>query len=200
MKETIENIKNFKEERRNADCRNAERDRTMRFKGKKGEDWGMRNVSAGWHEGIVERIEEFTNQDSGKKSLIFRVKVTKGDDEGLNVAIFAPWGKDFGERKIAAILAELDLDEAFEKAFPGDVSLFEDRVVRKIIEKVTSQYCKIFVVEDKSGRSNVEKFRNIKSTEDQEGSAKGKSKAGAKKTEAAGSAAGTGEAASSGDD
>jgi len=159
MKETIDNIKFYKRE-------NADRRIKMKFHGKKGDDWGSRKISEGWHEAVVEKIEKFTNNDSGKSSLTFRIKVTAGEDEGLAITIYAPWDSDFGEKRIAGILAELDMEEAFEKAFPGEISLFEERVYGKIIDKVTSQPCKIFVVEDKKGYTNVTKFRNIRSTED----------------------------------
>jgi hypothetical protein len=135
----------------------------MKNQGKEDHDFTMRNVSAGWHVGEFESVEDFTNPRNDKRSLILRIKVTEGDDTGLNASMFCAWETDRADKMIASVLLAVGLQEAFNKAFPGaDVTYFDKKVIEKLMQKLPGMGCKFLIEEDKNGFANVAKVYNLK--------------------------------------
>lgn len=136
-----------------------------RAKGREGADWGVRNVSPGWHKGEMGEIEVFEKEDTGARFLMFRIKVVGGDDDGLNATIFAPFpaeGKTFGEQKVADILNQLGVESAFNEKFPEDKfpSFFVDPIIKAMQARLPGIPCQILVELDKKNYTNVRKLVN----------------------------------------
>jgi hypothetical protein len=108
-------------------------------------------------------VEDFTNPKSDKRSLIIRIKVTEGEDTGLNAAIFAAWETDAGDKMIATIMLAAGLQEQFNKAFPGaDVTYFDKKVVEKLGQKLPGIGCRFLQATNKSGYSNTVRVVSLK--------------------------------------
>jgi len=133
----------------------------MRVKGIEGADWGIMTVEPGWHLVEVDKAEDFTNKNN-KRSFSINFKIVDDDIPGGFITMYCPWGTEFGEKKIAAVLASCGLEDAFEKAFPGDVSYFDPKVVKKLSEKLVGYRCKVFVSERSNGMLDVTKVVNQK--------------------------------------
>ena len=135
----------------------------MKNQGKEDHDFSMRNVGAGWHIGEFESVEDFTNAKNDKRSMIIRIKVTDGDDTGLNASLFAPWENDRFDKIIASVLLAVGLQDAFNKAFPGEeYTYFHPKVVEKMMQKLPGLGCKFLIEEDKNGFSNIVKVVSLK--------------------------------------
>jgi len=137
----------------------------MRVKGQEGADWGSAELVVGWHLVEIDKVEDFTNKNA-KRSLTINFKVKEGESEGAFATLYCDWDKEFGEKKIATVLAAIGLEAAFEKAFPGDVSYFSPKVVAKLMEKMPGNQCKIYVDQSKSGYMNINKVVNAKADTD----------------------------------
>lgn len=133
----------------------------MKIKGTEGADWGSRELVDGWHLVEIDKVEDFTNNKQ-KRSLTINFKVVEGESEGAFTTLYCDWGKEFGEKKLATVIAAIGLEAAFEKAFPGDVSYFDAKVVAKLPEKMKGYQCKIFIETGKAGYQNINKVVNAK--------------------------------------
>jgi hypothetical protein len=163
----------------------------MKNQGKEDHDFTMRNVSAGWHVGEFESVEDFTNPKNDKRSLILRIKVVEGEDTGLNASMFCAWENDRSDKMIASVLLAVGLQDAFNKAFPGDAyTYFHPKVVEKLMQKLPGLGCKFLIEEDKNGFANVAKVYSQKADISKVAEKKGKKapeeKVAEKKEEAAG--------------
>jgi hypothetical protein len=137
----------------------------MKVKGREDANWGYRIASAGYHIVEIQDGVEFTLDEQGaRKSLLIPVSVNEGsDDDGVKIAIFAPANHDFGEQKVADILAAVGLFAAFEEKFPGDVSFFDKGPFEALKAKLPGQFLKVLVEISKDGKyNNVLETHNVK--------------------------------------
>jgi hypothetical protein len=163
----------------------------MKNQGKEDHDFTMRNVGAGWHVGEFESVEDFTNPKNDKRSLILRIKVVEGEDAGLNASMFCAWENDRSDKMIASVLLAVGLQDAFNKAFPGEAyTYFHPKVVEKLMQKLPGLGCKFLIEEDKNGFANVAKVysqkADISKVADKKGKKAPEEKTAEKKEEAAG--------------
>lgn len=157
------------------------------MKGQKREtaEWGFRIPTPGWHTvQFQEGIEILTNEATGKKSLIIPTVIDEeSDDAGIKLSIFAPVGQDFGEQKVADVLSVTELYDAFEKKFPGDVSVFQADFIEGLKIKLPGKFAKMKVEASKDGKySNVIGVANIKVEDPDKLLPKGKGGKGAAST------------------
>ena len=113
---------------------------------------GFKRADDGWHvvkfdEGIdylKNKEGEISVTKSGDNRWKFPLVVEDENDDNNGVKIdFITQENDKGENMIAGFLLTVGLLAAFEKNFPGDVSLFEDKVMQKIKVKMPGQFMRI---------------------------------------------------------
>jgi len=129
---------------------------------------GFKQAEDGWH--IVkfdEGIDYLKNKDgeilttkAGDKKWKFPMIVDDPEDESNEVRIdFITQENQRGENMVASYLLACGLLASFEKAFPGDVSLFEQKVIDKIKVKLPGQLVRIKTKQntytDKNGDEKV---------------------------------------------
>jgi hypothetical protein len=133
-------------------------------------EWGFRSPVDGWHK--VEMLEGVALyqkdgapvlNDKGQKTWIFPAKINDDTDEsnGINVNQFVP-ESDFGEQKMADILAGVGMFVKFEEKFPGDHSFFETPIMDTIKLKLPNHFCQMRTVTNKDGKSNVIEIASLK--------------------------------------
>ena len=105
-------------------------------------DWGFQLPEEGKHLlKFLEGIEDFTNESSGKESIMFPCQVLDDDEnEDGRINIFAPRGTKYGETIIADILVCTGLAEQFEKNLPDGMELTDPEVVEKLKIKLPDKY------------------------------------------------------------
>lgn len=113
----------------------------MKTQGRVGAEWGFKNPVEGWFNVVItDDIDIITSEKSGKSSLKIPTKVIDGDFSGANISIFALIDTDFGEQKIADVIANVGLLEEFNKKFPGDISVFDATVIKGLHAKLPGKY------------------------------------------------------------
>jgi len=146
----------------------------MRKQGRESGSWGLRTAVDGWHtvcfeEGIgyLEKDGEIIkDKKTGTYNLIVIPAKTVSDDpeqDGINLNTVINEGTDFGEQKIADILAAAGLFAAFEKNFPGDISIWDKKVMDAVKSKLPGKFAKFRVETSKDGKyTNVVEFASMK--------------------------------------
>lgn len=129
---------------------------------------GFKQAEDGWH--IVkfdEGIDYLKNKDgeilttkAGDNKWKFPMIVDDPNDESNEVKIdFITQENQRGENMVASYLLACGLLASFEKAFPGDVSLFEPKVIDKIKVKLPGQIVRVKTKQntykDKNGDEKV---------------------------------------------
>lgn len=129
---------------------------------------GFKQAEDGWHivkfdEGIdflKNKEGEILTTKAGDKKWKFPMVVDDPEDESNEVKVdFITQENKRGEDMVASYLLACGLLAAFEKAFPGDVSLFEQKVIDKIKVKLPGQLVRIKTKQntykDKNGDEKV---------------------------------------------
>ena len=134
-------------------------------------EWGFKKPIDGWH--VVEMLEgidlmkyredkdnhkagDIVMDKKGEKAWAFPAKINDENDETnnsrLNQIIYE---NNFGEQKIADILAGVGLLKKFEENFPGDRSFFEAPIMDKLKIALPGKFCKMKTEINKDGNVNV---------------------------------------------
>jgi len=84
--------------------------------------------------------EQISTSKAGDKNWKFKLVVDDEDDEanGQSVDIIASENKR-GEQTVTDLLGATGQFAAFQKAFPGDISIFEEKVMSKLKGKLPGQ-------------------------------------------------------------
>jgi hypothetical protein len=150
----------------------------MRKQGRESGSWGMKVAADGWHtvcfeEGIgyLEKDGEIIkDKKTGTYNLIVIPAKTVSDDEdqnGISLNTVINEGTDFGEQKIVDILAATGLFPAFEKNFPGDISIWDKKVMDAVKSKLPGKFAKFRTETSKDGKyTNVVEFASMKTNVD----------------------------------
>jgi hypothetical protein len=123
----------------------------MKVQGREYASWGFRIPTDGWHtvcfsEGINLKI----NESTGKESLYIPFAINEGsEDDGIKGGSFintldenrTPYKQV--EQQIADVVLNAGLADGFEKAFPGDVSFLNPKVIEMIKIKLPGCYCDV---------------------------------------------------------
>ena len=146
----------------------------MRKQGRESGSWGLRTAVDGWHtvcfeEGIgyLEKDGEIVkDKKTGTYNLIVipaKIKEDDQDQDGVSLDVIVNEGTDFGEQKIVDILAAAGLFAAFEKNFPGDISVWDKKVMDAIKSKLPGKFAKYRTETTKDGKyTNVVEFASMK--------------------------------------
>ncbi len=134
----------------------------MREKGQVGATMGFSAPADGWHKAVVqEGINLKVNEASGKESCYIPLMIESDDeDNGKKVALFVNTRQEDGnpyksvDKVFANILANLGLEDAFNKKFPGDVSYLDAPVIEAMKIKLPGSSCQIKVT-TKDGKTNI---------------------------------------------
>lgn len=145
----------------------------MRVQGRERATWGFSLPADGWH--IVEMLEgidyvkdketgAIKTDKKGEKAWLFPVKINDENDEANNARLNQfVYENNFGEQKIADILAGIGEFKNFETAFPGDHSFFESAIIDKIKIKVPGKFLKMRTEATKDGKNvNVVEMAGLK--------------------------------------
>jgi hypothetical protein len=162
----------------------------MKAKGNENAEWGFKRPADGWH--IVELGEgidylkdnegKIFEDDKGNKKWKFPAKVNDPEaaDNGADISQIVAENTQFGEQKVADILAAIGEFERFEKHFPGDRSFFEPAIIAKVKTTFAGKFLRMKTETSKDGKySNPVRCAPMKfdpRSEDKETSA-GKKKA-----------------------
>jgi len=144
----------------------------MKVKGRENAQWGFQQPSEGWHmvqfeEGIdyLKDSDGKVVQDKNGKNLLALPAVIKDDEDAdKKINVIVSEGTDMGEQRIADVLAAIKMYATFEQNFPGDISLFDPRVMAKVKEHIPGKFAKfrIEVTTRKDKKTNEEKtYANI---------------------------------------
>lgn len=115
-------------------------------------DVGFKRAEDGWHivkfkEGIdnlKNKEQEILKTKAGDIKWKFPMVVDDPEDENNGIEIdFITQENKRGEDMICSFLSCVGLIEKFEKAFPGDISLFEDKVMQKIKTQFPGQVMRV---------------------------------------------------------
>jgi len=157
----------------------------MKVQGREHAEWGFKMPSDGWHrvemlEGIdyFKKEGEIQTDKKGEKAWLFPAKISddQDPDDGIRVNQFV-YESDFGEQKIADILAGIGEMANFEKAFPGERSFFESAIMDKIKIKVPGKFLKMRTELSKDGKNvNFPECASLKYTPEEKGKAAAKGK------------------------
>ena len=142
----------------------------MKVKGRENADWSARKAQDGWHMVMFEEGIDFLKDQDGNfymtkpdskgnsyKRLSFPTSIKEdGEDDGIRVSNAVSVGTDFGEQRVADLLAATGLFAAFEKNFPEDASFWDENVLNAIKSKLPGKFCKMRLeTNSKSGYQNV---------------------------------------------
>lgn len=145
----------------------------MKVQGRERAVWGFSLPVDGWHTvEMLEGIDYVLDKDSGQiktdkkgeKCWLFPVKINDEADEANNARLNQfVYENNFGEQKIADILAGIGEFQNFDKAFPGDHSFFESAIMDKIKIKVPGKFLKMRTETSKDGKNvNVVEMAGLK--------------------------------------
>lgn len=102
---------------------------------------------------IEEDIREFKNEETGKVSLRFPLRIIdERDEDNLPLNHFVPLGIPFGRKMIEGIIQFSGCLEMFNKQFPGDIEVDDPRVIDGIKAKLPGKRMHVEV--------KVEKFKD----------------------------------------
>jgi hypothetical protein len=145
----------------------------MKVQGRERAVWGFTLPVDGWH--TVEMLEgidyakdkdtqEIRMDKKGEKCWLFPVKINDETDEANNARLNQfVYENNFGEQKIADILAGIGEFKNFDTAFPGDHSFFESAIMDKIKIKVPGKFLKMRTETSKDGKNvNVVEVAGLK--------------------------------------
>lgn len=140
----------------------------MKVQGREQGEWGFSKAADGWHlicfdEGIGlltnkegEVVKDDKDRDLYKLPATIKDSADESNDISVDQIVVA---SDFGEQKIADILAAVGLFKKFAEKFPGDVSFFEPKVMEAIKTKLPGKFMKVYTEQTKDGKyTNVTKF------------------------------------------
>lgn len=134
----------------------------MKEKGTVGTSFGFTAPEDGWHVAVIqEGLNLKVNENSGKESFYIPMQIEEdGDDNGKKVAMFINTRDENGspyksvEKRFADIIANLGLEEAFNKKFPGDVSYLDNPVIDAMKIKLPGNMLQI-KTQSKDNRVNI---------------------------------------------
>jgi hypothetical protein len=165
----------------------------MKAQGRTHAEYGFKKPNDGWH--IVEMGEGIDLMKDGEGNMIkdakgnnlwkFPAKINEdtAEDHGVDIGQVVPQ-TDFGEQKIADILAGIGEFANFEKGFPGERSFFEQPIMDKIKIKVPGKFLKIRTETSKDGKySNTVEMSDMKFVPEEKVAGKAGKAAGKKKEE-----------------
>jgi hypothetical protein len=136
---------------------------------------GFERVPEGWHilkfdDGIdyLKKKNKETNEEtvalngSGDKLWKFRLVVDDEDDDanGLAMDIIAAENKR-GEQTVTDFLGAAGLFAAFAKAYPGDVSVFDEKVMGKLKGKLSGQLIRGKVKHNENKKNPDQPYVNL---------------------------------------
>ena len=143
----------------------------MKVQGRENADWSSRMASDGWHTVVISEEIGYKKNKEGEvikdkkgNALFFIPAVIKeeGDDDGIQQTVIASYGTTFGEQKIADVLAATKLFKIFEEKFPGDVSLWDEKVLNAVRDKLQGKFMKMRIETSKDGKySNIVELNTV---------------------------------------
>lgn len=116
---------------------------------------GFQRAEDGWHvivflEGIdylkkkTDKGEELATNKQGDKLWKLPMKVNDEEDESHDVEIDAIAAENKkGEQTVTDFLGATGLFAKFSKAFPGDVSIFDDKIINKVKTQLPGQFMRL---------------------------------------------------------
>jgi hypothetical protein len=150
----------------------------MKFKDEpaKGVQEEFSRVSEGWHifeflEGMKKQTDKETGELSktpkGDQKWQFPTKVVDEDDPDNEIPYMIFLNEDeFGEKWLARFLKAANITKfaAFEKAYPGDHSFFEEAIIQKIMaskNQLTGERLKLKIELRDNPKNPKQPFRNV---------------------------------------
>ena len=132
---------------------------------------GFQRAEDGWHvivflEGIdllkkkTDKGEELATNKQGDKLWKLPMKVNDEDDDSHDVEIDAIAAENKkGEQTVTDFLGATGLFVKFAKAYPGDVSIFDDKVINKVKTQLPGQFMRLKTKQnaykDKQGQEQI---------------------------------------------
>lgn len=145
----------------------------MDTQGQKNADWGFQAPPDGWY--LMEfmgDIKESVKEVDGEKRTSLQIPLKgiesyPGKEEiAFQMSIFIPLSGEtdkeigFAKKKMADVLVNSGLYEAFEKRYPGDMSILDQRIIEGIKMKLPDKRVMV-KIETKENKKAGKAFTNI---------------------------------------
>jgi len=146
----------------------------MDTQGQKNADWGFQAPPDGWYlmqfQGdIKESIKEVDGEK--RTSLQIPLKAIEaypgGEEAAFIMSIFIPLSGEtdqaigFAKKKMADVLVNSGLHEAFEKRYPGDISILDQRVIDGVKVKLPDKQVMVKIETKESKKDKTKVYTNI---------------------------------------
>jgi hypothetical protein len=145
----------------------------MDTQGQKNADWGFQAPADGWYlmqfQGdIKESVKDVDGEKRTSLQIPLKAVESYPDGETVNfqMSIFIPLSGEtdqaigFAKKKMAEVLANADLWDAFEKRYPGDISILDQRVIEGVKMKLPDKMVMV-KIETKENKKAGKTYTNI---------------------------------------
>lgn len=131
----------------------------MKMQGRENVDYSYQLPEDGWHNvEVLEGIDfykvdgEAKVSEKGNKSVVIEFRIDGGEENDKRFRQFYTHNTDFGELKICDLILHAGLQDAFNKQFPGDVSIWDPKVFQGVQLKLPKKFLQVKTVKRKDGK------------------------------------------------
>jgi len=146
----------------------------MDTQGEKNADWGFQAPADGWYlMQFMGDIKESVKEVDGEKRISLQMPLKAiesfpdGDATAFQMSIFIPLSGEtdqaigFAKKKMAQVLANAGLYEAFEKRYPGDISILDQRIIEGVKMKLPDKQVMVKIETKESKKDKTKVYTNI---------------------------------------
>ena len=140
----------------------------MDTQGQQNADWGYQAPAPGWYlMNFIDGVEEIKKEDGDKVRMSLKVPLQAvesypdGEAADFKMSVFVPLTEEsdkgiaFAKKKMADILVNAGIWEAFEKQYPGkDVSILDKRIIEASKLKLPNKQVMVKIEETVSKKDN----------------------------------------------